>query len=283
VEFEPIMGYFNNLLPLHASVDPQESFAQLIKRVKTTVIESFTYPDVPLEQLGQELSSLRTNKSSLLYQALFSFQDARGRIKKWGDLEHQMVPIFQRGATEDLGVWFVEGGANTQGGITYNTDIFKPETARKLRLRLVAILSAVAANSSVKVESLISAMEAEFPQRHNDSKAIASSTAIPVRATAATPPASEMEKLLAGIWCSELKIANVGTEDNFFDLGGHSLLAMQVMNAMETSTGKRVNPQRFIFETLAQIAKAYEEAEVQAVEHPSAVKRLFSKLLGKKS
>jgi acyl carrier protein len=283
VEFEPIMGYFNNLLPLQVDMGPQETFIELVKRVKATVVESFTYPDVPLEELGRELSSLGAEQSSLLYQALFSFQDARQRIKKWGGLDHQMVPIFQRGATEDLGVWFVEGNANMQGGITYNTDIFAANTAHKLHMRLRAILNSVAADPLTKISALVESMEPEFRQRLQQSESKAVSTSKPELSPAGTVPATETEKQLASIWCAELKLKRVSLEDNFFDLGGHSLLAMQVMSAMETQTGKRVNPQRFIFETLGQIAKAYDDAQVQAVEQPGAVKRLFSKLLGKKS
>ncbi|KMQ51463.1 Non-ribosomal peptide synthetase [Chitinispirillum alkaliphilum] len=44
---------------------------------------------------------------------------------------------------------------------------------------------------------------------------------------------SEMEKAVADIWKSILKIEDVCTSDNFFDLGGHSLLAMQLHNRLK--------------------------------------------------
>ena len=43
-------------------------------------------------------------------------------------------------------------------------------------------------------------------------------------ASAPTPPSSELEKLIAGVWCEILGRPDVGTEENFFDVGGHSLL-----------------------------------------------------------
>ncbi len=41
-------------------------------------------------------------------------------------------------------------------------------------------------------------------------------------------PRTPMEKLLAEIWASILRLERVGVNDNFFDLGGHSLLIVQL-------------------------------------------------------
>jgi amino acid adenylation domain-containing protein len=45
---------------------------------------------------------------------------------------------------------------------------------------------------------------------------------------AATPPWSDLERTIAGIWCELLGVAAVGVGDNFFDRGGHSLLLVRV-------------------------------------------------------
>jgi amino acid adenylation domain-containing protein len=42
-------------------------------------------------------------------------------------------------------------------------------------------------------------------------------------------PASEAEKLIAGVWCEVLGRARVRADDNFFALGGHSLLALRTV------------------------------------------------------
>lgn len=95
-------------------------------------------------------------------------------------------------------------------------------------------------------------------------------------------PKTDMEKALAKIWVDLLKIGNVYADDNFFDLGGHSLLAMQAIQQMEKVTGKRANPGRFVFETLTQIARGYDESPVEEVKKISGARRFFSKLVGAK-
>ena len=53
-------------------------------------------------------------------------------------------------------------------------------------------------------------------------------------------PATEAEKILAGIWQDVLKMKNIGIDDNFFDIGGHSLLAVQIMTRIENKIGAKL-------------------------------------------
>ncbi|HEY4147015.1 amino acid adenylation domain-containing protein [Pinirhizobacter sp.] len=141
-EVESVMGYFNNLLPLHVNVDEDLSFVEFVRHVREVAIDSFGYPDVPLEYLQRELK-VGNGQAAVLYQALFSFQDARGRNIDWGGLAHEQILLFQSGATEDLGLWFLEGAGGMVGGVTYNADILQGDTARMLRDRYLELMSRV--------------------------------------------------------------------------------------------------------------------------------------------
>jgi amino acid adenylation domain-containing protein len=280
VELESIMGYFNNLLPLQLEIDPNEPFAELVKRIKALVVESLRYSDVPLEQLANEIGVERGRGGSLLYQALFSFQDARQRITRWGQLQHEGILIFQRGATEDLGMWFVETNSGMHGAVNFNADILNADTVKRLVQRFVELLNKVIDSQDATVLSLVGeptraiavVNEAPAPE-------VAKQVSAAPHAELTTPT----EKLLAEVWCAELRLPSVGAADNFFDLGGHSLLAMQVMASMEQKTGKRVNPQKFIFETLQQIARAYDEEEVKPKEQKKGFGRFLAGLVGGKN
>ena len=76
-----------------------------------------------------------------------------------------------------------------------------------------------------------------------------------------------VEKELAGIWASFLKVSAVGVHDNFFDLGGHSLLATQVVSRMRKEFQLEI-PLRSLFEspTVAQLAEKIEEANSNEAE-----------------
>ncbi len=53
-------------------------------------------------------------------------------------------------------------------------------------------------------------------------------------ATTFVAPTSPIERWLADLWMSILKIERIGIHDDFFDLGGHSLLATQVLIRIQT-------------------------------------------------
>ena len=162
-EVESVMGYFNNLLPLHINVDPTLTFVDFVQHVKHTAIESFGHPDVPLEYLQRELRIGQGN-GAVLYQALFSFQDARQRIVNWGGLQHEQILLFQSGATEDLGLWFLESTRGMVGGVTYNADILQADTAKLLRDRYIAMMARVSADPNLPIAALNAIGEAELEQ-----------------------------------------------------------------------------------------------------------------------
>jgi amino acid adenylation domain-containing protein len=51
---------------------------------------------------------------------------------------------------------------------------------------------------------------------------------VPMRRADAEPLASDLERIVAAIWCETLGIEHVDPDDNFFEVGGHSLLLAKV-------------------------------------------------------
>jgi amino acid adenylation domain-containing protein len=151
---EGVMGLFVNMLPLRFAVDPERPFSELVSHVRERVLEAFSYPDVPFEQLVRELHLPRDPSRSPVYQAMFSFQDVRQRPGKWGELKHERFPVFQPGVAQDLGLWFVETRHGLSGGLAYNTDIFADDTAVQFHRRFAALLSSLQAQPDAAVGDL---------------------------------------------------------------------------------------------------------------------------------
>jgi amino acid adenylation domain-containing protein len=132
-ELESVMGFFNNMLPLRLRVEPSLSAIELIAQVRSAVTLAFANQDVPFELLAQ-------CTPGLLYQAMFSFQDARARQTHWGSLAHERIAVMHKGASEDLNLWMVEIPDGIEAGVQYNSDVFLPSTARALGERFVLAL-----------------------------------------------------------------------------------------------------------------------------------------------
>ena len=141
-----IMGFFVNALPLRLRIDPAQSFVDLLAQVRSVVLDGFSAPDVPFEHLVRELNVARDESRSPIYQAFFSFQDARQRTRRWGVLQQEQVQVFQPGAAEDLGLWFLEHPQGLAGGLSFNADVFEPGTAARLAERFESLMVSVLAS-----------------------------------------------------------------------------------------------------------------------------------------
>lgn len=185
-EFESLMGFFNNLLPLHLKPQLDMPFTDWLNHVRHEVIDIFEHQSVPFERLATEIG----DAGQLDYQVLFSFQEARDRSSQWGDLKHSNIPVFQRGATEDLGLWLLDGNDGLKGGITFNTDLYRRTTARALRRRFSNLLKSVARHPDMTIARLLPRMHREAPSREAVHKAAA---VAPIASTATTAPVAHAE------------------------------------------------------------------------------------------
>ncbi len=163
-ELEPVMGFFVNALPLRLQIDPARSFSELLQQVRSACVEAFEFQDVPFEHLVRVLDLPRDESRFPIYQTFFSYQDARQRPSSWGGLAHQNVPIFQPSAAQDLSLWFLDGNDGVVGGINYNTDIFTPATAARVKARYLALAAAIAGNPQRPVRDLLAVDATEMAQ-----------------------------------------------------------------------------------------------------------------------
>jgi acyl carrier protein len=277
-EVESVMGYFNNLLPLHMTVDPTLSFIDFVRHVKRVAIESFGHPDVPLEYLQRELKIGHGN-GAVLYQALFSFQDARGRIVDWGGLQHEQILLFQSGATEDLGLWFLESTKGMVGGVTYNADILEADTARQLRERYLTMLARVSEDPHQPIAALHELVGGNM-QIGSTSPATPSATAAGDAATKTVPSLNTPEEeLLAKLWTELLDVAQIRSSDNFFDIGGHSLMAVEMVSRVQRETGVQLNLLDIANGTLGTLAAELSAQKANA-GHPAKRGPWLRKLFG---
>jgi len=97
-------------------------------------------------------------------------------------------------------------------------------------------------------------------------------------------PSTPEQRALESLWKALLKVDAVSLDDNFFDLGGHSLLTIKLVHAIEEATGEQLSIAD-IFENptireLSVILEGVTWAQLE-VEKPSAVSRLWAKLVGR--
>ena len=275
VVFEKVMGFFVNMLPLRMSISPEHSFEQVLARVRDALLSAFSNPDVPFERLIRELHIKRDYSRSAIYQTLFSFQDVRGRPTRWGDLQHEHVLLFQRGISNDLGIWFLEHDQGLSGAVAYNSDILSAAAAERIVQQFRVLLEGVSRDPSRAVGSLELDEPGQAPAVAVK-KAVSALDGAPVTSVAGAgivnavpidPRKTQDPRIvyLAGLWRDMLGVC-VEPGDNFFDLGGHSMLAMQMVSKVFKDTGVRIRLLPLATQTLGQVASELPEDDYSNAE-----------------
>jgi acyl carrier protein len=245
-ELEDVMGFFVGLVPVLLEARPALSFTDFATALRADVTGALAHQDLPFQHLTQQASTAQRRAG--LYQAVFSFQDTRDRQRHWGPLAHDMVMLFQKGLTDDLGLWLLDRPTGLEGFFVYNASLYSEATAAAFRQNFLDILAAVAASPATRLGDL--ARPAVVLAR-----AAAAQASAPAAASAPALLQPEQARL-AQLWASALDIDvnEIRPDDNFFDLGGDSLMAMRVVQNSREVLGHRVEPRRYVFESLAQLA-----------------------------
>jgi non-ribosomal peptide synthetase component F len=247
-ELEDVMGFFVGLVPVLLEARPELSFTDFAAALRADMTGALAHQDLPFQHLTQQASTAQRRAG--LYQAVFSFQDTRERQRHWGPLAHDMVMLFQKGLTDDLGLWLLDRPTGLEGFFVYNASLYSAATAAAFRQNFVDILAAVAARPTTRLGEL--AQPAAILAQA--SAAQAAPAPAPVASTTALLQPEQAR--LAQLWASALDIDvnEIRPDDNFFDLGGDSLMAMRVVQHSQEVLGHRVEPRRYVFESLAQLA-----------------------------
>jgi acyl-CoA synthetase (AMP-forming)/AMP-acid ligase II/acyl carrier protein len=169
-EFEGIVGFIANTVPLRADLSGDPNFHTFLQRVRRAVEAGLEHQDYPFPLLIDELQVLREPDRSPLFDVVFQLQKLHrledlsqvfalhesGTQKELGGLTVEPFPFEQRFARFDMEVQLVEADQALYGTVLYNTDLFDPTTIVQMVEHLQTILEA-AVNGPYEHVSALSA------------------------------------------------------------------------------------------------------------------------------
>jgi amino acid adenylation domain-containing protein len=190
-ELEPLLGFFLNTLVLRTDLTGDPDFRELVRRVRTSTLDSFGNQEVPFEALVEQLRPARDLGGSPLVQVLFTLEDTERVAARAGGLRLDWRPYGTPTAKFDLSLYLWRRPDGLAGALEYRTDLFEEATVRRLAGQLTALLEAVAADpAAVPSRVELAAADAALVRGWNDTTRPLPFTAIPdqVVATAAAHP-----------------------------------------------------------------------------------------------
>nr|APD71560.1 non-ribosomal peptide synthetase 7 [Streptomyces sp.] len=140
-EFAGVYGYFVNPLPLHVSLAGEPTVAELLNRVRTTVLGGLDNQEYPFVLLVEKLGLGHDPSRSAVFQAMFILLHHRVATEKYGyRLEYIELPEEEGQFDLTLSAYEDESEHRFHCVLKYNTDLFRPETMARLTRHYVNLL-----------------------------------------------------------------------------------------------------------------------------------------------
>ena len=142
-ELEALIGFFVNTLVLRTKLEEEESFVELLGRVREVCLEAYAHQEVPFERVVEELRPERELSHSPLFQVLFALQNTPTHELALADLKLTVLEIENPAARFDLALEVSETAGELDCRLTYDIDLFDAATIARLAHHFVNLLQAI--------------------------------------------------------------------------------------------------------------------------------------------
>ena len=226
-DIQPLIGYFNNILPLRCNLSGNPSFREFLDRVRSVTLSAFEHQDTPFQELG----NLPDVSLVALSRVLFALLNTQNQPLQLSGLTVKPIHLPRKTADFDLSCFWEEKEEQLIAALEYRTDLFDHPTISEILGNYQALLEAVVADANQSLSSLplivpVKVRQAPIPLAHPHPAASVN-----------VPPQTDIERQMAEIWRDVLRSPSVGLTDNFFELGGTSLLALRLFNQIQQTFG----------------------------------------------
>ncbi|HEX6756701.1 MAG TPA: condensation domain-containing protein [Mycobacteriales bacterium] len=231
--FHPLVGFFVDVVPLRVRLDPGASFADRARAASDELLAALAHPGAPLERVVDALGLPRDPARSALVQVLFNvYNFPEPRLGLAGTRTSRVQPGLP-GSAFDLTLYVVERDGTYAVEATYNPDLYDAGRIRRLLAGYTVLLDQLVAAPDAPVRDAVLSGWTELAATARD---VAAPAAAP---TGGAEPATDTERLVAGVWREALG-RPVGATNPFFDVGGTSMAAVVVQSRLAALTGRPV-------------------------------------------
>jgi len=149
-----LIGYFVNWLPLAVHVRPDESFLELLRRVREQTLGAYTHQDVPFETLLEAFGLDPDPSLRRELQVIFVVEYLPNARPQLGGLEVEPVAMPTSIARFDLALFVLLSGNGFELHWEYSHDALDEATAVRLAERFERLLRRLLMNPSERIERL---------------------------------------------------------------------------------------------------------------------------------
>ncbi|MGW0118808.1 amino acid adenylation domain-containing protein [Streptomyces sp. NPDC003327] len=154
VEIEDVVGFFVNTIVFRNTLSAEESFTELLSRVRSTTLAAYAHQDVPFDRVVDALQPSRDMSLSPLFQVMFTLHNAPYSEIDLGDLRLERLHAPVGTAKFDLSLDLAEERDGLHATLELNADLFDAETGERILDHFEALLDSIATTPAAAVGDL---------------------------------------------------------------------------------------------------------------------------------
>ncbi|MFA7405788.1 MAG: amino acid adenylation domain-containing protein, partial [Pelobacteraceae bacterium] len=143
-QIEEVVGFFVNTLALRSRITPDAPFTRLLTQVRRTALDGYENQLYPFDALVGELALPRDTGHAPLFDVMMVSQEEVEGLPGFHNLQVSPIPLEAGTSRFDLTFNFIPDGGALTLELEYATDLFYPETARRIAHRFLTLAGAVA-------------------------------------------------------------------------------------------------------------------------------------------
>jgi len=151
---ERAIGFFAETIVLHADLRDDPAFTELLARVREACLAAHEHRPPPLQWLVEALDPPRDRSRTPLFQALFTFHDARARRLHRAGTRWTRLDVDAGGCKTDLTLLLERHEDGLVGWIEYNAEILLAPSIERLAKNFVTLLRDLVADPGRRVSRL---------------------------------------------------------------------------------------------------------------------------------
>ena len=153
-ELKSLIGFFVNTIVNRAILEGDQSFNELLKNVKDTVLESFEHQRLPFESVVENILEEKSLSHTPLFQVMYDYQESPLNNLKLPGISLELLD--QEISSSKFDLLFIVEDLNDKLiiSIEYNTDIFNESTINSLSNIMLTLIESIVQNPNEEISRL---------------------------------------------------------------------------------------------------------------------------------
>ena len=140
-DFEGLVGFFVNTIPLRVDLTDDPHLTAVVDRVRTAFLDAYMHRNLPFNKIVRAVGPERLPGRTPLFQVLCVLQNTGGAQLRLSGLDVRKCQADASTIPFDLIFDFEEVGDEVSLTVEFSTELFSPESGRRLATRFVAFLA----------------------------------------------------------------------------------------------------------------------------------------------